>query len=191
MSDQSLLPCDQQTLDLLARSVANDPAIEALARLDAAITSYPLDARLHLLRGALFASMDAHDSARADLSRATLLSPSLDEARFMLGQLAYMQGSVSEARALWGAFQLPNNEASSVALLGAAMIDLLDGNRDDAHQRLTTALDRQPSAAVREHVQRLLGQMDTREGASGEAKSEEGVMAHFLLSDYLSGQMRH
>jgi hypothetical protein len=188
MTLEILLPCDTQTLDALARSVAGGDAGETLSQLDAVIVRHPYDARLYLLRGSMLASVEAGDRARDDFTRATVLAPGLDEARFMLGQLEYTSGNPLEAYAIWAPFRVTDAGTSAVAHLGAAMLCLIDGDAAASRRHLETALTRSPGDAIRDHVERLLGQLGMETTAPTEP---ETGMPHFLLSDYLSGQTRH
>jgi tetratricopeptide (TPR) repeat protein len=173
----------------LARSVAGDDVDQALAQLGAAVARHPYDARLYLLRGSVLASAGAVDLARADFSRAVLLSPALDEARFMLGQLEHAVGHHHEAWAMWSPFRASGPDASATAHLGAAMLWLIEGDDAAGRHHLEIALTRSPSDAVHDHIGRLLARFELNRAAP--SGPEDTAMPHFLVTDYLSGQTRH
>lgn len=186
MADMHPISCDQDTLDTLAVSVTQDPPNRALELLDQALERYPRDARILLLRGSIYASIRDTVPARADFTRAMILSPALEEARLMLGQLEYDEGMVDEARAVWSSFLSDTNPRTAVTLVGQAMVCLLDGLAEPAENHLRDALLASPSEAIRTYIEQLLGRLDTRDaGGAGDGPS------HYLLSDYLSSQSRH
>ena len=183
--------CDNETLARLSQAVAVDPARDAIQQLDGAIADHPLDARLYLLRGATLASIDEHARARFDLSRATLLSPSLEAARFMLGQLEYTLENLAEARAIWSGFDDEGGAASAVSSLAMAMVASIDGDLQAAREHLRFALDRSPEDSVRAHIERLLVHLDTGDLAPTHGSALDERMPHFLVSDYLTSGSQH
>jgi tetratricopeptide (TPR) repeat protein len=189
MTEATLLPCDPQTLGALTRAVTSDNVDQALEQLEATIARHPYDARLYLLRGSILASAEAMDLARADFSRSALLSPALDEARFMLGQLEYAAGHPHEAWAIWAPFRASGADASATAHLGAAMLWLMEGDDASSRRHLETALTLSPSDAIRDHIERLLARFELNESVP--SGPDDTTLPHFLVTDYLSGQTRH
>lgn len=187
MTDTRTSLCDQHTLDTLANTVMQDPPERAIEALDDTLRLHPRDGRLLLLRGSVFASLKETDKARTDFTRAMILSPSLGEARLMLGQLEYGEGNQDEARAIWAGFVAPDAPHNAVTLIGAAMLGLLDGHVDTATPQLQEALRLTPSDALRQHAEDLLARLA---GPTSDDNATES-MSHYLLSDSLTSQSRH
>ncbi len=94
--------CPQDVLARTADAVKSDSA-RGLAAIDDALKRYPLDARLHFLRGSVLAGLERYDEARAAIGEALRIAPGFAIARFQLGFLELTCGAPAAAEFDMGA----------------------------------------------------------------------------------------
>jgi tetratricopeptide (TPR) repeat protein len=81
-----------------------------MEQLEALLTAYPQDARLHFMKGSLLAGSEDYAAARVSMRRAVDLAPDFAVARFQLGFLLLTSGEPYPAQEAWGPLHaLPKN----------------------------------------------------------------------------------
>ncbi|MFC4291079.1 tetratricopeptide repeat protein [Sphingorhabdus arenilitoris] len=98
-SENQLLCPDEELSSILEVAGRDDEA--GLDRLDNSLTSYPLDPRLHFLRGSVLAGLQRYEDGRHAMARAIEIHPDYALARFQLGFLDFTSGNVVEAIGVW------------------------------------------------------------------------------------------
>jgi|GEM_PF-589888 len=137
--DRYPIACDDDRIDAI-KAAMNRSDDEALALLDAAVAEFPADARLALLRGSVYASLNAYPQAFADLSQAVVMAPELHAARFMLGYLELCHRGAAQAIAVWHPLtRLGENEALGDFARG--LTALVTGEPDQARAYLQRGLE--------------------------------------------------
>ena len=94
----NLCPDDKMKVLLTQLSSA---ASDGLSEVDELIWKFPLDPRLHFLRGSLLAGQRRYDEARAGMAEAVRIAPDYEIARFQLGFLHMTSGAPQEAAEVW------------------------------------------------------------------------------------------
>ncbi|MBS0253852.1 MAG: hypothetical protein JSS36_01235 [Proteobacteria bacterium] len=94
--------CSPDRLDTLVASLRQDGAL-GLQALDESLRQWPLDPRLHFLRGSVLAGLQRYDEGRADMARAVEIAPDFALARFQLGFLDLTSGRPMDALGVWSA----------------------------------------------------------------------------------------
>jgi cytochrome c-type biogenesis protein CcmH/NrfG len=184
MNEPTRMFCDDATMARLVAQLPTADDAAMLAGLNEAIATFPADARLLIMRGALYASQGEHSNAEADLTRAVVLAPREDDARFMLGQLAYAHGDRTEAIVIWTAFAMEPKVNSASGCLGMAMLAWLAADRDTCKAWLHSGLQSQPSDAIRHHIVAVLAEVEASAQPSGATALASA--SHFLASGYQS-----
>ncbi|WP_447726050.1 tetratricopeptide repeat protein [Sphingomonas koreensis] len=92
--------CPDGELEMLMTALASG-AQDAFAQLEARVSQYPGDARLHFLRGSLLIGAGRAIEAHAALSEAVALAPDYALARFQLGFFELTSGEPARARRTW------------------------------------------------------------------------------------------
>lgn len=181
--------CDQTVIDRIAGLMQTSDS-QALDALDEAIAQWPSDARLHLLRGAIFAHLARYDDARLALSRAVALAPDFPMARFMLGQLEIQAGRPADAMVMLQPLAQHGSD-ESMRLFAAGLIDLLEQRLPAAAEHLKAGLDAIPAyPALEPYIQNVLNGIGNaaarrNDQAIAEFGNEQQHPNHLLLGDYL------
>lgn len=97
--------CSEAQLQELMEAMQADMADELL-RADALIADFPVDPRLHFLRGSILASIGRPLEALPALQKAVALAPDFAIARFQLGFFHLTSGEPAEALSTWGPLAL-------------------------------------------------------------------------------------
>lgn len=92
--------CPDQELATVVNDLERDDS-EGLAALLNLSGRYPLDARLHFLKGSVLAGLQRYEEGRTAMQHALELSPRYTLARFQLGFLEFSSGLVQEALSTW------------------------------------------------------------------------------------------
>lgn len=92
--------CPDAEIETLMAAFAGG-AENAFAQLEALVSQYPGDARLHFLRGSLLIGAGRAIEAHAALSEAVALAPDYALARFQLGFFELTSGEPARARRTW------------------------------------------------------------------------------------------
>lgn len=101
MTNDDIRLCDDQTFTALVEAIQQG-ADDELARTDRLLVEYPLDARLHFLRGSLLAGVGRQIEALPALRQAVELAPDFAIARFQLGFFLLTSGEPADALSVWG-----------------------------------------------------------------------------------------
>lgn len=100
MTESSKAQCgDAQIQDILEISASD--TLAGIAAIDEALKAFPVDARLHFLKGSMLIGEKRFIAAHAALSEAVRLNPEFTLARFQLGFFELTSGEADTARATW------------------------------------------------------------------------------------------
>jgi len=83
-------------------SALQTPGADDVGAIDALLTRYPDDPRLHFMRGSVLAGQAEHIKAHASLTRAVELAPEFAIARYQLGFFELTSGEADQALSTWG-----------------------------------------------------------------------------------------
>jgi tetratricopeptide (TPR) repeat protein len=183
--------CDESVIHRITALMQTSDE-EALAALAQALQTWSGDARLYLLRGAIFASQNHPDEARMDLSRAIVLDPELDTARFLLGYLELTAGAPMDAIAVWG--PLAATPESALGSFAAGMIDLIEDRLSASLAHFNHGLQAPAgSAALMPFIRSIIERTEQalNESAQTSGAQADGAIEHFLLADYLAKPTQH
>lgn len=100
MSDPAIEYCGDEIMGQLLAEVDVD-AGAALARIDRLLVDFPLDPRLHFLKGSLLVGLKRFVGAHLAMSRALEIAPDYDLARFQLGFFELTSGEPEAALRTW------------------------------------------------------------------------------------------
>lgn len=92
--------CDEESLAGVLASLGR-PDGDDLGAIDALLTRFPTDPRLHFLKGSVLAGLGRAIEAHQALSYAVSLAPDFAIARFQLGFFELTSGEPDRARATW------------------------------------------------------------------------------------------
>jgi hypothetical protein len=81
-----------------------------LQRLDVLLEDYPLDPRLHFLRGSVLAGLQRYGEGHVSMKRAVEIAPGFAVARFQLGFLEFTSGDAGAAEETWGPLEALGGE---------------------------------------------------------------------------------
>lgn len=84
-----------------AAAVIEEDDDRGLAEVDRLLREYPLDPRLHFLRGSLLAAMQLYEEGHAAMLKSVEIAPHFAIARFQLGFLELTSGDGAAAEATW------------------------------------------------------------------------------------------
>jgi tetratricopeptide (TPR) repeat protein len=93
--------CGEDELRSLVQAMQSDQS-DQVERLDAVLSRFPEDARLHFMRGSVLAGQGRLIEAHHALTRAVELAPDFAIARFQLGFFQLTSGEANNALATWG-----------------------------------------------------------------------------------------
>lgn len=182
--DQILCP---DTLVATALSIVQSNDEAGLSELEKLLKAYPIDPRLHFLKGSVLAGIQRYEEGRAAMQQAVVIAPGYELARFQLGFLELTSGLPTDAAATWAAFEQLNEDAP-FRLLSAGLNALA---RDDFAE--ADRLMKQGMEANTEHplingdMQLLLDEVREKVAVapqSGPAVEEPGSAAHQLLQQF-------
>ena len=92
--------CDDGRMEEVL-ALAQSDVEQAVAAIEALLTAFPLDARLHFLKGSLLIGLERFVGAHHALSRALDVDPDYHLARFQLGFFELTSGEAAAARQTW------------------------------------------------------------------------------------------
>jgi tetratricopeptide (TPR) repeat protein len=100
MSETEASHCgDERIVQILEIASADTPA--GIAEIDAALETFPDDARLHFLKGSLLIGEKRFIAAHTAMTKAVTLAPDFHLARFQLGFFELTSGEADTARQTW------------------------------------------------------------------------------------------
>lgn len=93
--------CPDEEIAALSQALEKDNN-DGAPELDALLSRYPDDPRLHFLQGSIHAATSNHVLAHKSLSRAVELAPDFHIARYQLGFFELTSGEADAALSTWG-----------------------------------------------------------------------------------------
>ena len=177
--------CPDAEMEALMTALAQG-ADAAFGEIEALISQYPQDARLHFLRGSLLAGAGRAIEAHAALSEAVTLAPDYALARFQLGFFELTSGEPARARRTWEPFDrqlAPNHYLMRFANgLRHLIEDRFEAAIEELEAGITVNDENQP---LSDDMQRIIAECRKQLGPS-----EEGgeASATSLLLDQLAAR---
>ena len=172
------------------------PALEQIQRnderamdtLDQLIDRFPLDPRLHFLRGSVLVELERYPEARIAMERAVGVAPGFDLARFQLGFLELTSGDVTAAQATWlPLMNLPADDPIKLFVLGLnkMVIDEFDAAITLLEEGIALNTVLPP---LNGNMALLVQEMKTKRTAPA---AEQESDANFLLRQYAFKDTKH
>lgn len=182
-------PEDHDALLELTRRVSALDGQQAIAAVDEALRGSPGNAKLHFLRGSLFAEDGDYVKARADFRAATELAPDFAIARFQLGLLELCLGDSDQAKSVWAPLdQLEANDC--LRLFKQGLCHIADERLQEGVEWLRAGQAvNQTFPPLNRDMQLLIDRAQGRLQKGEDRAAEEGL--HVLLAGYLGGSTRH
>lgn len=100
MTQETAQLCDDTRLSEIVAAAGVDPDA-AIAAIDAALSTWPDDHRLHFLKGSLMIGLKRFIGAHSAMGKAVALAPDFAIARFQLGFFELTSGEPDAARSTW------------------------------------------------------------------------------------------
>lgn len=122
MAQEDGLLCPDAALGAVVEQLRDDDegGLAGIARL---LGEWPLDPRLHFLKGSVLAGLQRYDEGRAAMARAIEIAPDYALARFQLGFLDLTSGRAIDALGVWQPLTgLPEDEPLRVLAEGLACL---------------------------------------------------------------------
>lgn len=166
------------------------PADERIHQLEGLLTTYPEDARLHLLLGAAFVGDGRLIEGHRSLSRAVALRPDLAIARFQLGLLQLTSGESTAALETFGGLDLlPDTHY---------LRHFVDGLRSLVRDQFGQAVEKlragialnQENEPLNRDMQLIIERCESLLGKASAAAEGEAVSETSLLLHRLTGRKR-
>lgn len=180
---------DFDALTELTRRVSAMDDQAAIAAVEEAIRGSPGNARLHFLRGSLFAENGDYPKALADFQAATELAPDFPIARFQLGLLELCLGQSERAKEIWRPLdQLEENNC--LRLFKEGLCHLADERLQEGVDRLQAGRATNRTFPPLNRDMQLLIDRSLERLQKGESRSADQDL-HVLLAGYLGGSTRH
>ena len=137
--DQTGMLCPDDTMGSIIRQLQTDDS-GGLATIASMQISYPLDPRLHFLRGSVLAGLQRYDEGRSAMARAIEIAPDYALARFQLGFLDLTSGRAVDAIGVWQPlFNLPENEP--LRIFAEGLTNLAGDNFAEARRLLNKGIE--------------------------------------------------
>ena len=131
--------CPDETMGSIIRQLQTDDA-GGLATIASMQISYPLDPRLHFLRGSVLAGLQRYDEGRSAMARAIEIAPDYALARFQLGFLDLTSGRAVDAIGVWQPlFNLPEDEP--LRIFAEGLTHLAGDNFAEARRLLNKGIE--------------------------------------------------
>lgn len=180
---------DRDAMHELARRVAALDGQDAIAAVSEALRGSPGSAKLHFLRGSLFAEDGDYAKALADFQAATDLAPDFAIARFQLGLLELSLGKSDRAKSVWAPLdQLAENDC--LRLFKQGLCQIADERLQEGVEWLRAGLQvNQSFPPLNRDMQLLIDRAEERLQKGEDRAVDEGL--HVLLAGYLGGSTRH
>jgi tetratricopeptide (TPR) repeat protein len=166
--------CPNDKLGALTLKIQKEPA-SGMKELDALLTEYPNEPRLHLLKGSLLAGGQDYASARTAMRRAVDLAPDYAIARFQLGFLLLTSGEPHAAQEAWGPLHaLPESNYLNIFVRG--LCHLIRDEFDDTVRLLQEGIDRNTeNAPMNADMQLIIDEVRRKQAAGGTGAAVSAV----------------
>jgi tetratricopeptide (TPR) repeat protein len=126
--------CPEELMKNLLKQLEHDDK-DGLKSLERLCAQYPLDPRLHFLKGSILAGLQRYDEGRLAMARAIEIAPDFALARFQLGFLDLTSGRPVDAIGVWTPlFSL--DETEPLRVLAEGLTNLAGDNLDEARRLL-------------------------------------------------------
>ena len=186
-------PCPEGPLAAALQRLGRDDE-DGLTCLSDLILSYPLDPRLHFLKGSVLAGLQRYTDARVAMARSIEIAPDFALARFQLGFLDLTSGRALDAIGVWSPLLLLS-ENEPLRVLAEGLINLAADNFSETRRLLQKgmALNRD-NPLINADMQLILDEIANKPDSSESARlaqkqkpEEEPAQvsaAHQLLQQY-------
>ena len=182
--------CPQDRLDEVVATVQRDE-IEGVSALDALISDYGQDPRLHFLKGSLLAGLKRYSEAQTSMQAAVAIAPDYGVARFQLGLLQLSSGDADSAFATWRPIlDMPAAEPLVCFVRG---LEHMAANRfPEAIEKLREGIaGNQTVLPINRDMQMLIDEMLAQEPTDIQAEVEPSSATHFLLQQFRAKPTQH
>jgi len=188
MTNDALPICPEDRLSSLVSAIDEDESAGVIM-LDRLLDEFPLDARLHFLRGSLAAAGRDYAGARIAMRHAVDLAPDFAIARFQLGFLLLTSGEPHAAQEAWGPLHsLPVDHYLRIFVRG--LCHLIADEFDDAITLLLDGIGRNSENPALNGDMRLIVEETRRKSAERE-EGEPLSHAQLLLQQSASKSTKH
>lgn len=191
MSDgnEASILCPDDTIGSIIRQLQIDDA-GGLATIASMQISYPLDPRLHFLKGSVLAGLQRYDEGRSAMARAIEIAPDYALARFQLGFLDLTSGRAVDAIGVWQPlFNLPEDEP--LRIFAEGLTNLAGDNFAEARRLLTKGIELNvENPLISADMQLILDEIKdgtpahSTEPVAVPGQSAPSSAAHMLLQQY-------
>lgn len=191
MSDgnEASILCPDDTIGSIIRQLQIDDA-GGLATIASMQISYPLDPRLHFLKGSVLAGLQRYDEGRSAMARAIEIAPDYALARFQLGFLDLTSGRAVDAIGVWQPlFNLPEDEP--LRIFAEGLTNLAGDNFAEARRLLTKGIELNvENPLISADMQLILDEINdgtpahSTEPVAVPDQSAPSSAAHMLLQQY-------
>ena len=183
---------DECPADLLTGAMTLLGASDAkgLQRLEELIKDFPMDARLHFLRGSLLAGQQRYGEAHRSMAEAVAIAPAYAIARFQLGFLELTSGDAAAAISTWGPLgQLPDGDPLRLFSLG--LQHLIRDEFETAIGLLERGIAANTENPALNGDMRLIIDKTDEARVQGPTADEPTSSAHMLLQQYAAKSTKH
>jgi tetratricopeptide (TPR) repeat protein len=195
--------CPDEPLNAVLNQLKTDD-MGGLATLARLVGDYPLDPRLHFLKGSILAGLQRYDEGRLAMAKAVEMAPDFSLARFQLGFLDLTSGRAADAIGVWQPLQaLPEDDP--LRLFSTGLTYMAADQFDEATQLLKEGMAlNTANPLINTDMQLIIDEMGVRASQPPTApnqiaeKEEEPAPAsatHQLLQQYAlkghSGTTKH
>ena len=158
----------------------------ALSYLKEALSREPENAKALYLLAAEYAELGLFDRAIEGMQQCLQLDPNIEMARFQLGLLFAQANKPEDAKAQWQQLATASDEALKV--FSAAMIELLQDDKDSAARSLSLGISKCASnPALKRDMEQLLMRISSPETLTveqNEESSESSTVSTVFLGAY-------
>lgn len=178
MSQGQKTLCPEDRLLALVGVLGEDEA-RGTRELEALLSDYPGDPRLHFLKGSLLAGNQEYAAARDVMRRAVDLAPDYPIARFQLGFLLLTCGEAHASQEAWGPLHgLPPD--NYIRILVDGLTHLIHDRFGDAIETLEKGMARnEENPALNGNIQLIIDDLRRKMAENGGSEATSPV--HLLL----------
>ncbi len=177
-------------IEALTASLQSSDA-DDIAAIDALISTYPDDPRLHFMRGSVLAGQSKHIEAHEALSKAVEIAPEFAIARYQLGFFELTSGEADRALSTWGPL-LKQAKDNYLRVFVEGMTFLIRDEFDDAITKFETGIAlNQDNPPMNDDIRLLMRELRNKADGSGPDTSADAGSSDSELSatSLLLGQL--